>query len=80
MQNHEEESKRVHQEIQPRDHTSHDHDIKQFDKVRSMQKLGQDRLITLLDKLDKEIHDQDKIIERTQKLYTDIYTIVNRVA
>ena len=45
-----------------------------------MQKLGQDRLITLLDKLDKEIHDQDKTIERTQKLYTDIYTIVNRVA
>ena len=71
MQNHEEETKIVHQEIQPRDHTSHDHGIKQFEKVRSMQKLGQDRLITLLDKLDKEINDQDKIIERTQKFYTE---------
>ena len=32
-------------------------------KVGRTQKLGQDRLITLLDKQDRKIHDQDKIIE-----------------
>ena len=31
-------------------------------KVSRLQKLGQDRLITLLDKQDREIHGQDKII------------------
>ena len=32
-------------------------------KVRRTQKLGQDRLTTLLDKQGREIHDQDKVIE-----------------
>ena len=31
-------------------------------KVSRLQKLGQDKLITLLDKQDREIHGQDKII------------------
>ena len=31
-------------------------------KVSRLQKLGQDRLITLLDKQDREIHGQEKII------------------
>ena len=38
-----------------------------------MQKLGQDRLITLRDKQGTEIHDQDKIIERIEKFYTKLY-------
>ena len=33
--------------------------------------LGQDRLITLLDK--PEIHDQDKIVERIEEFYTELY-------
>ena len=35
--------------------------------------LGQDRLITLLDKQGREIHDQDKIIERIDELYMELY-------
>ena len=38
-----------------------------------MQKLGQDRLITLLDKQGREIHNQDKIIERIEEFYTELY-------
>ncbi len=38
-----------------------------------MQKLGQDRLITLLDKQGREIHDQHKIIERIEAFYTELY-------
>ena len=40
-------------------------------KGRRKQKLGQDRLITLLDRQGREIHDQDKIIERIEELYTE---------
>ena len=37
------------------------------------QKLDQDRLFRLLDKQGKEIHDQDNIIERIGKFYTELY-------
>ena len=35
--------------------------------------LGQDRLITLLGKQGREIHDQYKIIKRINKFYTELY-------
>ena len=35
--------------------------------------LGVDRLITLQDKQGREIHDQDKIIERIEEFYTELY-------
>ena len=38
--------------------------LKSLRKVRRTQKLGQNRFSTLLDKQGREIHDQDKIIER----------------
>ncbi|MBA1447089.1 MAG: hypothetical protein FE835_19845 [Gammaproteobacteria bacterium] len=46
---------------------------KSLRKVRRTQTLGQDRLITLLDKQGREIHDQDKIIERIEEFYTELY-------
>ena len=46
---------------------------KGLSKVRRTQKLGQDRLITLLNKQGGEIHDQDKIIERIEEFYTELY-------
>ena len=42
-------------------------------KVRRTQKLGQGRLITLLDKQGRESHDQDKTIERIEAFYTKPY-------
>ena len=71
MQDHQKESKRGHQEIQPRDHTRNDHGIKEREERRT-QKLGQDRLITLLDKQVREIHDQDMIIECIEEFYTEL--------
>ena len=47
-------------------------------KVRRMQMLGHDRLITLLDKQGGDIHDQDEIIYE-QRESTPSYTTVNRV-
>ena len=47
-------------------------------KSRRTENLGQDRLITLIDKQDREIHDQDKIIERIESS-TPSYTTVNIV-
>ena len=38
-----------------------------------MQKLGQDRLNTLLGKQDRETHYLDKIIERINEFYTELY-------
>ena len=73
MQKHQKESNRGHQEIQPTYHTRNDHGIKEPEQTRSTQKLGQDRLITHLDKQDREIHDQNKIIERIEELYTELY-------
>ena len=46
---------------------------KSLKKVRRAQKLGQERLITLTDKQGREIHDQDKIIERMEELYSELY-------
>ena len=46
---------------------------KSLKKVQRTQKLGQDRLITLLDKQGREIRDQDKIIEQIEEFYTDLY-------
>ena len=42
---------------------------KSLKKVRRTQKLGQDRLITFLDKQGTEIRDQNRIIERAEELY-----------
>ena len=46
---------------------------KSLGNVRRTQKLGQYRLITLVDKQDREAHDQDKIIERIEEFYTELY-------
>ena len=46
---------------------------KSLKKVPKTQKLDQDRLITLMDKQGREIHDQDKIIERVEEFYTELY-------
>ena len=76
MQNHQTESTRGHQEIQPGDHTRNDHgsnkSTKSLKKVRKTQKLDRDRLITLLDKQGREIYDQDKITETIEELYTEL--------
>ena len=42
-------------------------------KFQRTQKLVQDRLITLLDKHGRKIRDQDKIIERIEEFYTELY-------
>ena len=42
-------------------------------KVRRTQKLGQDRLITFLEKQGREIHDQVNVMERIEELYTELY-------
>ena len=39
--------------------------------VKRTRKLAQDRLITLLDKQGREIHDQDKSRERIEEFHTD---------
>ena len=46
---------------------------KSLRKVRGTQKLGQNRLITPLDKQGREIRDHDKITERIQEFYTKLY-------
>ena len=45
---------------------------KNLRKVLRTQKLGQDRLITLLGKQCTEINDKDKFIERIQKFYVEL--------
>ena len=50
---------------------------KSLKKVRKTQKLSQDRLVTLLDKQGREIHDRDKIIERIVEFYTEQSTIIH---
>ena len=57
MPDHQKESKRGHQEIHPRDHSRNDRDIKEPKENRRTQKLGKDRLITLLDKQGREFRD-----------------------
>ena len=74
MQDHQKESKGGHQEIQQRDHTRNGCDIKEpEEKVRRTQKIGRDRLITFLDKQCREIHEQDRIVERIEEFYTGLY-------
>ena len=47
---------------------------KSLKKVRRRtQMLGQDSLITFMDKQGREIRDQDKIIARTEEFYTELY-------
>ena len=69
MQDHQKESKRGHQEIQPSDHTRHDHGIKEDEESL---KNAEDRLVTLQDKQGREIRDQDKIIEWIEDFYTEL--------
>ena len=47
-------------------------------KVRRTQKLCKNTLITLLDKQGREIHDQDKIIERIEEFNTELYESEHR--
>ena len=57
---------------------------KSLKKVRRTQSLGNNRMITLLDKQGKEIQEQDKIMERIEEYYLELYdsdqavTITNR--
>ena len=67
------ESKRGHQEIQPWDHTRNNHGIKEPEESPKNGKPRQDRLITLLDKQGRKIYDQDKLVERTDEFYTELY-------
>ena len=46
---------------------------KSLNKVRRTHTLGQNRLITLLDNQGREIQDQDKILERIEEFYTELY-------
>ena len=46
---------------------------KSLKKNPRTQKLSQYRLITLLDKQGRENHDQDKIIEIIDDIYSDLY-------
>ena len=46
---------------------------KSLKKVRRTQMLGQDRLSTLLDKQGRGIRDQNRIIERIEEFYTELY-------
>jgi len=46
---------------------------KSLKKIQRTQKLGQNKLITILQKQGREIHDQDKIIERIEEFYTELY-------
>ena len=42
-------------------------------KVRRTQKVGQDRLVTLLDKQEREINDKAKNVEQIEEFYTELY-------
>ena len=46
---------------------------KSLKKVRRTQNLGKNRMITLLDKHGKEIQEQDKIMERIEEFYSELY-------
>ena len=46
---------------------------KSLNKVRRTNFLGQNRLITILDNEGREIQDQDKILERIEEFYTELY-------
>ena len=46
---------------------------KSLKKVRRTHSLGKNRMITLLDKQGKEIQEQDKIMERIEEFYSELY-------
>ena len=46
---------------------------KSLKKVRRTHNLGKNRMITLLDKHGKEIQKQDKIMERIEEFYSELY-------
>ena len=46
---------------------------KSLKKVRRTHSLGKTRMITLLDKQGKEIQEQDKIMERIEEFYSELY-------
>ena len=46
---------------------------KSLKKVRRTHNLGKNRMITLLDKHGKEIQEQDKIMERIEEFYSELY-------
>ena len=46
---------------------------KSLKKVRRTHNLGKNRMITLLDKQGKEIQEQDKIMERIEEFYSELY-------
>ena len=46
---------------------------KSLKKVRRTHSLGKNRMITLLDKQVKEIQEQDKIMERIEEFYSELY-------
>ena len=46
---------------------------KSFKKARITHSLGKNRMITLLDKQDKEIQEQDKTMARIEQLYSELY-------
>ena len=46
---------------------------KSFKKVRRTHSLGKNRMITLLDKQGREIQEQDKIMERIEELYSELF-------
>ena len=46
---------------------------KSLTKVRRTHNLGKNRMVTLLDKQGKEIQEQDKIMERIEEFYSELY-------
>ena len=46
---------------------------KSLKKARRTHSLGENRMITLLDKQGKEIQEQDKIMERIKEFYSELY-------
>ena len=46
---------------------------KSLKKVRKTHSLGKNRMITLLDKQGEEIQEQDKIMERIEEFYSELY-------
>ena len=46
---------------------------KSLKKVRRTHSLGKNRMITLLDKQGREIQEQDKIMERIEEFYSELF-------
>ena len=71
MQDHQKESNRRHQEIQPRNHTRNDHYIKEPEESPKNAKAS--RQTNHTPRQGREIHDQGKIIVRIEEFYTELY-------